>query len=455
MYQDFRGYLGYLEEQGKLLRVPRVVSPRFGIAAGIRKISDNDGPALLFENISGYPGWRVAGGVYATQKLIALALGLPVAAGEMQITRRYLEIQDKCIKPRLVATGPVKEIIIKGDDVDLSKLPICTHSEKDVGPYLTSGVEIARDVKDGFQNVSIHRRRQVSKNVTGLRASYRQHLGMMIERAHEMGQGLPVATVLGADPWLTIASQIKTPFGVDETEVAGALRGEPLEVVKAETIDVDVPAHAEVVIEGVTVPGELVDCGPFGEYPGNYITMLGEPRVKAWAVRVTAITMRKDAIYHAMLTGMPQTEDQALARWSLAANAYRAVSQVADVREINVTAAGGGYHHFIVSIKKHGEMDARSVIYAINGARNFARLIIVVDDDINVFNPADVEYAVATRMLPDKDIVIMPPVSRGLGEPSAFEKISARWSIDATMPLKDKEWYRKIRVPGVDDVDYV
>jgi 2,5-furandicarboxylate decarboxylase 1 len=183
--------------------------------------------------------------------------------------------------------------------------------------------------------------------------------------------------------------------------------------------------------------------------------MLGEPRVKAWAVKVTAITMRKDAIYHAMLTGMPQTEDQALARWALAANAYRAASQVADIKAVNVTAAGGGYHHFIVSIKKHGDMDARSVIYAINGSRNFSRLIIVVDDDIDVFNPADVEYAMGTRMLPDKDIVITPPVSRGLGESSAFERISARWSIDATMPLKDKEWYQKIRVPGVENVDYV
>lgn len=454
MYRNYREYLEYLEKQGKLVRVKKAVSPRFDVAAGIRKSCDTDGPGLLFENIKGHPGWRVAGGIYGSRQRIALAMGLPMDAHDMQITQRFLDIQDKRIKPKLVSTGPVKEVIIKGDDVDLYKLPICTYSEKDAAPYITSGLEIARDVREGFQNVSIARRRLVSKNMTGLLSSYRQHLGMMAHRAHDMGKGLPFATVLGPEPWMTIASQVKAPFGVDETEIAGALRGEPIEVVKCETIDVNVPANAEVVIEGTTIAGEWVDCGPFGEYPGNYITMMGSTQSKAYAVKVTAITMRKDPIFTAVLTGMPESEDSALARWSNAANAYRAASQVAEVKAVNVTAAGGGYHHFIVSIKKRTEGDARNVILAINGTRNWARLLIVVDDDIDVFNPFEVEWAVGTRMLP-KDILIFPSISHGIYEPSPFDQVMGRVAIDATMPLKDRQWYEKIRVPGVEKVDYI
>ena len=158
MFKDFRGYLDYLEKQDKLLRVQKEVDTRFEIAAGIRKISDNDGPALLFENIRDYPDWRVAGGVYATQKLIALALGLPIDADEESMVKRYLDCYEKRVKPKPVAGGPVKEVIIKGDDIDLTKLPVPIFSELDSGHFLTAGVEVSKHPETGIQNVSIARR---------------------------------------------------------------------------------------------------------------------------------------------------------------------------------------------------------------------------------------------------------------------------------------------------------
>ncbi|MFQ5825903.1 MAG: UbiD family decarboxylase domain-containing protein, partial [Dehalococcoidia bacterium] len=144
----------------------REVDTRFEIAAGIRENSDRDGPALLFQNVRGFPGWKVAAGVYATQKLIALALGLPLEADEDAMVRRYLECEEGRVEPKLVSTGPVKEVIIRGEDVDLTKLPIPTYSALDAGPYLSAGVEIARDPETGIQNVSIHRRMILGKDKT-------------------------------------------------------------------------------------------------------------------------------------------------------------------------------------------------------------------------------------------------------------------------------------------------
>ncbi len=469
MSSDFREHLAHLEKSGKLLHVKKEVSPRFEIAAGIRKTSDIDGPALLFENIKGHPGWRVAGGIFATQKLYALALGLPAEATGPQITQRILEFDEKCLKPKMVSTGPVKEIIIKGDDVDLSKVPIPTYSSKDAAPYLTAGVEIAKHPDTGKGIVSIHRRMVLDRYRTTLRAGAVQHLGEAIMTAGKRGEELGVATVLSPDPSVIIASQIKVPRDVDELDVAGAMSGQPVEMVKCETIDVDVPANAEVVIEGVVLPGEKAMCGPFAEFPGNYITMTGSPGLLANVVKVTAITMRKNPIFHAVLTGMPITDNHNQTRWPISAAAYRVASEAAEVKAVNVTP-GGTRYHYVVSIYKRSEVDPRNVIYAIRGARLWARHIIVVDDDIDVYNPMEVEWAVATRMLPDRDIIIIPAVNRGYGSPLEAVKgdikgqasshqsalvMSGSWAIDATMPMREREWYEKAVVPGVEDVDYL
>src|SRR4030042_152309 len=161
MFKDFRDYLKYLESKGKLVKVKKQVDPRYEIAAGIRKSSDTDGPALLFENVKGVPNWRVAGGVYANQRLLSLALG--AENDEDAMVKRYLEVDQKRVKPKLVDSGPCKEIIIKGDDVDLTKLPIPTYCERETVPYLTAGVEFAKHPDTGAQNLAMVRRMFVSK----------------------------------------------------------------------------------------------------------------------------------------------------------------------------------------------------------------------------------------------------------------------------------------------------
>lgn len=445
MFNDFREYLNYLEENGKLLRVKKEVNPRFEVAAGIRKISDTDGPALLFENIKGFPGWTMAGGIFGSQKLIALALGLPIEADEEKIAKRYLECDQKQVKPKIVPTGPVKEVILKGKDVDLSKLPVPIYSELDSGPYLTAGVEIGRDHRNGAQNTSMHRRQIIGKNRTAILARGMQHLGKMIADAEADGQGLQIATVIGAPPELIIASQMEVPEGVDEAYIAGTLRGAPIEVVKCETIDVEVPASAEIIIEGVTIPNERYLDGPFGEFPGNYITLAGEPQSEVPIIQVTAITMRRNPIFVAMLTGMPMTENHYLKKWAVVAAAYRAIDGMADVKAINCTPGGAAGYHLVVAIKKKGDSEPKKIIDALANTRRGPKYTVVVDDDINIYDPVEVEWALATRMKADQDIVIIP---------SAPLRASKMF-IDATAPLKNRQWYQKVHIPGVKEVDYV
>lgn len=465
MIRDLRGWLDHLEQQKMLVRVKKEVATEHEIAAGIRKTSDINGPALLFENIKGYPGWRMSAGVFATRKLMALALGVP--EDEDRMFRRYREFDQKRIKPKLVDTGPVKEIVIKGDDIDLTRLPFCTYCEKDGAPYLTAGVEIAKHPETGLQNASIHRRVLISKNELGLSAPPVHHLGMIIAAAEARGEGVGVATVLGAHPALTIASQVRAPMGVDEIEIAGAIIGEPMDVVRCETIDVEVPAHAEVVIEGVTVPGITAPDGPFGEYPGNYISLdnftasSGSPVARTAVVKVTAITMRENPIFGAMLTGMPMTENHILKKWSMANAIYRQACTVSlydeDIVGVNLTAGGNACSHAVISIRKRTEAMPRDLIYTLLATRFLTNLVTVVDDDIDIYDAEHVEWAVMSRVRPDKDIIILPSVPAPIGS-SAPPVHMYKWGIDATKPIlkdQDKWWYDRSVPPGVDKVDYI
>lgn len=448
MFEDLRGYLSYLEEQGQLLRVKEEVEAKFEIAAGIRKTSDVEGPALLFENVKGFPGWRVLGGLFATRKLVALGLGV----SQDQMLERYLTLEDKRIPPEMVSSGPVKEIKWTGAQVDLSKLPIVTHARKDCGPYVTIGVQVGKDPETHIRNLSIHRMLVLGKDKLSLWAPADHHLGRMILKAEEKNRGLEVATAIGVEPSLVIGSQAKVPYGIDEYYVAGGLRGAPVQLTKCETIDVEVPASAEIVIEGVTIPGERVADGPYGEYPGCYSEAKQAPVLK-----VTAITMRKNPIYQTALTGMPVTENHTLIEYGNAAVVYREVKKIVpEVRAVNMTPGGTFRHHVVVSIKKRAENEGRNVILALLAMGIGLKQVIVVDHDIDPFDPMQVEWAMATRFQADKDAIIVPRIACSTLDPSCPEnRVTAGLGIDATAPMKEHWRFEKVEIPGVDKVKYI
>jgi UbiD family decarboxylase len=448
MFEDLRGFLAHLESQGQLVRVQEPVGVKYEIAAGMRKTSDIQGPALLFENIKGYPGWRVLGGLFATRKLVALGLGVP----QEGMLQRYLTLEDKRIPPELVSTGACKEIRWTGDQVDLSKVPIVTHASKDCGAYVTIGVQIGKDSNTGVRNLSIHRMLVLGKDRLSLWAPADHHLGRMILIAEEQGRGLEVATAVGVDPAIVVGSQAKVPYGIDEFHIAGGLRGAPVKLTKCETIDVEVPAFAEVIIEGVTLPGERVADGPYGEYPGCYSEAKQAPVLK-----VTAITMRKDPIYQTALTGMPVTENHTLIEYGNAAVVYREVKKIVpEVKGINMTPGGTFRHHVVVSIKKRAENEGRNVILALLSMGIGLKQVIVVDEDIDPFDPLQVDWAMATRFQADKDTIIIPRIACSTLDPSCPEpRVTAGLGIDATAPMKDRWRFEKVEIPGVDKVKYL
>lgn len=324
-------------------------------------------------------------------------------------------------------------MIYKGKDVDLTKLPHPVYSERDAGRFITAGLVISKDLTSGRGNTSMYRLQVYGPNRLGIKAQQlaRQHL-----LAETEGRRLPVAIAIGTDPVLLLASQWDAPYGVDELELAGGLRGQPVEVVKGETVDLEVPATAEIVIEGYVLPKVRELEGPFGEVGGYYTPPFDKP-----VIEVTAITCRKNPIYQAALTGMPTTENHILRQIPMEATYYWELkNRHPAVTAVHFPAAGAVLFIVVIAIKQTQPYEARNIIATMLGTRR-NKFIIVVDDDIDYLNMEQVMWAVATRTRPDEDVVMIPRLNTSGMDPSArrFEGTDAFWNgglaIDATKPF--------------------
>lgn len=442
-WNDLRSFLAALERRGDLLRIPSPVNWEYEAVALTRHTSDIQGPALLFGQV-GESSHPCLSGLFAARRRVAWALD--VAEDELEATYRARE--DRFLPPALASgSTPCQEIVLKGDEIDLYSLPILRHYERDGGRYVTAGLQVAKDPLSGIRNVSIHRMLLLDRRHLTVFAPPGRHLRTIIERWHERGEPAAIATAIGPEPATQIASQSRVPFGVDEFAVAGGLRGEPVELARCATIDVEVPTTTEIVIEGRTVPGELVSDGPFGEYPGTYSDAKPAPLLE-----VTAITMRTGAIYQNTLTGMPMTENHWMMQPAAVAMAYREALKITpEIVAVNVTPGGATRHHVVISIKKRHPAEARNLSLALLAAPLGAKLVTVVDDDIDVFDPLQVEWAVNTRVQADRDVVIIPNLYSPTLDPSApAPRTSAKMAIDATAPVHDREAYQQPRVLGLE-----
>ncbi|HZS01804.1 MAG TPA: UbiD family decarboxylase [Chloroflexota bacterium] len=441
-WPDLRSFLDRLEAQGDLLRIVDPVTWQYEIVALTRETSDVQGPALLFERVqdSRYP---VLSGLFAARRRVALALEVD----ERDLYDAYRQREEQPLPPVVVDDGACQEIVLRGDEIDLRELPILLHYEKDGGRYVTAGLQVARHPLSGQRNVSIHRMLLLDRNHLSVYAPPGRHTRAIIERNLDDGRPTEIATVIGAEPVLQIATQARVPLGTDEYAIAGGLRGEPLHLVRACTLDLEVPAHAEIVIEGRTLPGEYCADGPFGEYPGTYSAVKQAP-----VLEVTAITMRRGAIYQNALTGMPMTENHWMMQPAATAMVYREAYKVSpEVQAVHVTPGGATRHHVIVSIKKRHDAEARNLILALLAAPLGAKHVVVVDEDIDVFDALQVEWAINTRVQPDRDVLIIPNLHSPTLDPSApAERTTAKMGIDATAPLGKLEDFTPPRIPGAE-----
>jgi 2,5-furandicarboxylate decarboxylase 1 len=438
-FKDLREFLKLLEEKGELLKTRKPVDVKFEISSYIRKTSDQQGPALLFENVKNF-NMPVVGGVFATRERAFLAL----ESSPQDYVNRFEHALDHVLPPKMVSSASCKEVIHTGKDVDLTRLPIPTFSEKDPAPFITLGLCISRDPKGGGKNTSIYRLQLKGRNRLGIMA---QQLVRQLTEAESIGKGLPVAIAIGTDPVLALATQWMAPYGSDELALAGALRGEPVEVVKAETVDLEVPATAEIIIEGTVLPNVREEEGPFGEVSGYYTPANPKP-----IIEVSAITHRRDPIYQAALTGMPTTENHVLKQLPLEASFYwQLKKEFPGVTAVHFPAAGTVGMTCVIAMKQAYECEARNVIAAMIGTRR-NKITIVVDDDVDIFDMEKVWWAIATRTQADEDVIIFPRVVATAMDPSVRKlRVGSSLGIDATKPFGQR-FPEIVKVPGVEGV---
>ena len=448
--RDFRNWVDHLRGRGCLEIISREVDLRFEVAAVAKKL---DGRACAyFKAIKGFKVPLVAN-VLFNREAMAEAMGVPAS----QLVNRYLEAVSSPVHCVTVdkENAPVKENrVVAGEGFDLGRLfPIPVHHEKDAGRFISAGVVVAKHPKTGEYNGAICRLQLTGPRKLGICMQPR-HLWQFYQEAEAKGEGLPIAIAIGVEPEVLLASQATVAIGLNEMEIAGALKGEPLEVVSAETSDLLVPARAEIVVEGRILPFVRETEGPFGEY-----MMLYGPAGERQVIEVTAVTHRNSPIYH---TIVPATMEHlllgAIPRETVL---YQMVSHVTSrVTAVHLTPGGSCRYHAVVAVDKKREGEAKNIIFAALASHENIRTVVVVDKDINIFNPQEVEWAICTRLKPETGVFIVPgAVGAEAVASSKARSLSTKMGIDATIPLdENREDYEPIRIPGFDAIrleDYI
>jgi UbiD family decarboxylase len=389
-------------------------------------------PVLYIEQPQGFD-MPVVANLFADRRRIAHMVGAASPAG---FNERWLRAASHPIPAKIVGSGPVQEVVITGDELDVGALPISRHFEQDAGRYIGSGILICKDPDTGVRNLSYQRLQMKSKNRFGASLHSRGHIWDHLLRREAQGQNLEVAVVLGAHPAVHLAAGAKVAMEVDELDIAGGLLKQPVELVKCKTIDVEVPANAEIVIEGEILANTQEDEGPFGEYTG-YSTYRSTRNVFV----VRAITRRAKPIFLDIIPGY-SNEHLLLGRAAKEAHVFERLKEVLPtLKALNYPKSGTHFHAYM-SFRKTAEGQARHALMLLFGLDSYIKLAVAVDDDVDIFNEEDVLWALATRFQADTDMFVVPKVFCNRLDPSAVDGMSAKLGLDATAPLGDGDFER-------------
>ncbi|CAH0343922.1 UbiD family decarboxylase [Bacillus sp. CECT 9360] len=439
--KSLRTWLEYLQSTDRVAVIDREVSLQFEVAALTKKLDGKK--ATYFTNVEDFE-IPIVSGICATREQFAEAL----ETDQYQLLSKFTEAVTSPVECRHVkkVDAPVKENIIL-DNIDLDAFPIPVHHEKDSGKYITAGLFIVRDPVTRKQNVSIHRLQISGKDRLGVLLLPR-HTYHLFKQAEDAGRPLECAIAIGVDPVTLLASQASTPFGVDELEIASALLREPLEVVRCETVDIDVPAYAEIVLEGKILPKVREPEGPFGEFPKYY-----GPKGDKEVVQLTGITHRNNPIFytivpagyeHLLLGGIPRE-----------ASLIQSIRQtVPSVKAVHMSPGGTCRYHAVISIKKRNEGEGKNAIIAAFANSFDIKHVVVVDEEVDVFNMEEVEWAIATRFQAEKDLVVIKGTQGSKLDPSTDEGFGSKMGFDCTIPLGSEPMrYKRIHIPGYEAMD--
>jgi len=384
----------------------------------------NQYPVLLFHKIRDHD-FPILANIFASRKTMALG----ACTTEKDFYQYFGECLDNLLQTEIEKTGPVQDIVWKGDDADLGRLPVPKHFVDDAGPYITAGMIAARDPDTGVCNLAYARLEIKAPRKMGISVHSRQHLWDYFRRAEEAGKDLEVAVVIGAHPAVMLAAAAKMGIDEDEYDLAGTLMGKPLTICRAKTINVDVPTHAEIVIEGKMLAGAREKEGPFGEYTG-YTTGRSTDNI----LEVSAITMRDDAIFVDIIPGN-SAEHLTLGRASKEAWVHKRMKEALPFFIDFYYPESGTHFHCYLRIDKTAEGQARQAAMLLMGLDHYIKLVIVIDKDIDLYDQDQVLWAVATRMQADKDVDIITEVLGNRLDPSSLDGLTAKMIIDATSAL--------------------
>ena len=419
--EGFRGFLERLRSAKELIDIRQPVDIRH-----VATLVDQSDKALCFHNVIGY-AMPLLSGIIRSRERAIMSMGCS----------SYGEIEAKLergianpIAPRRLASSPTKEVIQRGDEVDLFRLPIPMSSIYDGGPMITAGIVLAGDPEYGV-NAGIYRLIVKERNLTGIDLVTPNDMRLFAQRAYEAGRSCPISISIGTHPVEIMGAGFRAPIGVDELAIAGGIRGAPVGLAQCETIDLPYIADAEIVLEAEILPtGWTQPEGRFGEFTGLMGGLHWNPNV-----RVNAVLMRKDAVYYALHMPWENT-------WLAAPTRYQAIRRAlrtagVEVKDINVTLGGRAFWHAVISIRKRAGEGKNALLAALSVMD--LKHVVVVDEDIDVFNGTEVEWAIATRVQGDRDVIIIPearakPLDPSLSPtPPGVVPIGAKVGIDATI----------------------
>lgn len=454
MSKDMRTWIQELEQHDELCRVRRPVDPQTQMGALLYESREK---ALLFEEIAGHPGWRALGQAPANLRHAALAFGVSL----QDLVPTVARLMDARVKPQMVKGGPVKEVVRLGEEVDIRELPVHIAGKLDAGPFIASGLAVTKDPDTGARNVSFHRLQVKGRNKTGILMVPR-HTFRNFQKYEARGEPMPIAIFIGHHPLYYMAASTTGPYGMDEFELAGAYLGEPVRLVKCETVDLEVPCDAEIVLEGHVLPGVREDEGPFSEFADYYVAGMGKNPV----VEYTALTRRRDAIFKAIQNGS-EVEGCVFHRVPFAATIYRRISTVAGYADIRNVRILPGIFGVVVQMVPRFHGEAKQVLMAaLSSEYLHPKIAIAVDDDVDIYKDWEVLWSLTTRVDPERDIVVIPGVRGHAMDPSlveygkpgtaAWQRLGGKLLIDATRPPTSapelRSGFERIKPPNFGEV---
>jgi 2,5-furandicarboxylate decarboxylase 1 len=440
---NIRDLLHVWDKQGYIKHIKKSVDPIFELGAVVK--ATKGAVPMLFENIKGYSSPMTVG-FGGDRKLLAESIGI----GPNDFIPKIIDSIVQPIPVTEVSSGPVHENVVTGT-FDLEDFfPILKYHAEDSGQYYVSGILVVKDMTGKKQYTSIRRMQYLGGNRTNILITSPE-LNAQYAEYEKRGEPMEVAVMFGVVPAVTLASQVSTHlYHTDKFNIAGALLGQSLDVVKCKTVDIEVLADAEIVLEGRMLPHERVLEGPFAELAGYYGDASPQP-----VVEFSAITYRNNAINQ---TIMPASYEEKLPMALVReVTLFTTVKQVVpNIKDVHVTLGGIGRYHAIIQIEKKSEGDGKQAALAAFASDKDLKHVVVVNDDVDIHNPEDVEFAIATRVQADEDIFIVPGAKGSPLEAShTLRGVTAKMGIDATYPLKYAKQFRRTSIPiKIDVKDY-